>query len=138
MTAVTYDKDLTPLRRQAKAKVDNRAERERQRRWITPGDGQQQEYVMTREEAFAIADDGDPSDTDYPQLAAERDAQNEALSTTKTLADVGQEVRSIVAQRNGDDGAAIKKARRRAKLQIDAATTPADIEAAAAVDWSAL
>ena len=137
MTAVSYDKDLAPLRRQAKAKVDNRAERERQRRWITPGDGQQQEYVMTREEAFAIADDADPSDADYPQLAAERDAQA-AVGVTKTLSDVGQEVRDIVAQRNGDDGAAIKKARRRAKLQIDAATTPADIEAAAAVDWSAL
>ena len=137
MTEVTFDKNLAPLRGRAKQKVDAQAEQERQRRWITPGDGQAQEYAVTRDEAFAIADDADPQDADYPQLVAERDAQA-AVGVTKTLAEVGQEVRSIVAQQTGGSGAAIKRARREAKLKIDAATTPAEIDAAAAVDWSAV
>ena len=138
MTEVTFDKDLTPLKQDAKRRVDTAAEQERQRRWITPGDGQAQEYGVTRDEAVRIADDSNPSDSDYPQLAAERDAQNEALETNKTLADVGQEVRNILAQTNGQDGAAIKKTRRKAKMLIDAATTPAEIETAKDIDWSSV
>lgn len=135
MTEVTFDKNLAPLKEAAKREVDQGAERERQRRWITPGDGQAQEYVITREEAFAIQNDSDPSSVDYPQLAAERDAQNEATGANKTLSDVATEVRAIVMAQNNGDGAAIKKARRKAKIQIDRAQNPAEIEQAAQIDW---
>jgi hypothetical protein len=128
--------DLAKDRRDAKDKVDREAEAERQRRAITPGDGQQLEYKETAAEAFDFATDSDPAETDYPMLVAERDAQNEANGTSKTLSEIAQEVRNHTFQWRNQHGAAIKKQRRKAKMLIDQADNPKVIWAEADIDWT--
>lgn len=128
MTEVTFAKDLAPLRLRAEREIDRRAGLKRQT-YLTQAPGQDLEYTRTLDEARAYQDDPDPVDTDYPMLVAEQDAQIEALDNGATLQSVATEV---IAQSDTwvAVGEKIKKARRKGKLLVGQAMTPAAIIAA--------
>ena len=129
-------KDLAPLKTAAKQKIDAEAEAERAR-YLTPGSGQALEYKRTQEEADRWAADPDPAEADYPMLVAERDALiDSGADPAATLASVVTQVQAEAAQWIDQVGPAIKRLRRTHKMRVDAATTPAEIDMAATVDWS--
>ena len=125
--------DSTPietLRARAIAAIDAAAERARLR-FLTGGAGQALEYQATEVEARAYAGAGDASD--WPWLAAEQ-AALAAVGQAASLADVAA---AVIAQADAwrSVGASIKALRRAAKLQVEAATTAAEIRTAATVSW---
>jgi len=125
---------LDELRAQMSARVDAEAEAARQR-WITPGAGQAMEYQATQAEADAYlaahaSPGGVPAGAAWPWLTAEQEARGPGM----TLLELAQEVAAL---RNAwvVAGSQIKALRRAAKIAIQAATTPAEIRAAAQVNW---
>lgn len=129
---LSVNKDLAPLRADALKKIDKAAESARVRPdRLTSGDGQQQEYRETFREAQAFQNDATPSDADYPMLVAERDAQIESgANASATLTAVAADVLAQSSAWTNPIGASIKKARRKGKLLVAQASTPAAIEAA--------
>lgn len=128
--------DIGKFRAGARARVDASAEQARLA-FITPGSGQALEYQATQAEALAVLAAGvEPSAASAPWLAAERDAMA-AVEVTVTLLEVAGQVVALQAQWV-QAGAAIKRIRRKAKMLIGAAGTPAEIEAIrAALVWPA-
>lgn len=140
LTGVT----LADRKAAALVQVDREAEAARLL-WITDGSGQAQEYRKTEEQARAYVAASYPtpfSTTTYPMIHAEMLAKADAglitLSTQSEIdaaaADVADE---IIAEADAWLAAAktIKRYRRRAKLQIEAATTFAQIHAALQITW---
>jgi len=129
--------DLGPSLADAKAaalaRVDAEAEAARLR-FITAGAGQALEYQATEAQARAYLAAAAPVLADYPFLAAEVQAVDIATGTAPAASAVAAE---IVAQADawGAVGSAIKALRRAAKLRIEAATTHAEVRAAALIVW---
>ena len=121
---LTVRKDLGPLRLAAVAKIVELARRNREKH-ITPGkDGV---YVMKRDEAIRWLAAGEPEDlSDFPFMAEE---------VGKTAPDVYQ-LAQIWLNRNDFvatyAGPRIEGREVSAKLAIEAATTPAEIDAVVA------
>jgi hypothetical protein len=129
------ERPLEQAKAEAVARVDREAERARQA-LLTPGAGQAIEYRATADEARRLLDlrHGPADPNDYPFLAAEQDAQA-AVGGAKTLEDIAAAVLAADAAWVAV-GARIKRLRREAKLRIQAATTPAEVEAASAgIAW---
>ena len=116
--------ELAAAKAAAAAEIDADAEAARLR-FITPGAGQSLEYAATEAEvrAYLAAPSGDPED--WPWLNAER----LAAGGTATVAEVAQQVLAL-ADAWRITGAEIKRIRRAAKLQVEAATTIAGVRAA--------
>lgn len=133
-TLVAADPPVVPLdvlKRAASRAVDDAAEVVRLR-FITGGAGQALEYQQTEWEARAWRFDEELDN--FPFLKAEVDALAEA---TGQPPDPGAVVATILAQAEAwqSVGAEIKRLRRAAKLAIDAATTPEQIEQAKNIAW---
>jgi hypothetical protein len=126
--------DLETAKAAACAAIDAEAER-RRLMVLTPGQGQAMEYQHTAEEAARAVAAPDPLDpAAYPFLAAEQ----EALLTTIGEVSLRDVAVAILADRATwmAYGAAIKAARRRAKLLVRMATDAAAVAVAAAgITW---
>ena len=118
--------NLQPVKDSASAQVDVAAETEREK-LITGGSGQAMTYVAKNAEALGwLANNAYPT----PFLTAE------AAAIGSTVAALAAEVRdAAIAWQTA--GAAIEGKRRKAKVDIQAATNIAEIHAAMQVDWSA-
>lgn len=117
--------ELAAAKAAAAADVDVQAEAARLR-FITPGAGQSLEYSATEAEARAfVAANGAGDPDDWPWINAERLAAGGAA----TMAQVAQQVLAL-ADAWRATGAEIKRVRRAAKLQVEAATTIAAVRAA--------
>lgn len=123
---LTASKDLPALRAAAKARVDEAAEAERAR-LLTPGAGQALVYADKAVEVAVYDGDPDPRPEAYPLLAAEVGV------TVSSLAEAAERVRAARARWKAE-AATIEARRLRAKSAVDAATTPAGIDAAATLD----
>ncbi len=125
--------DLGAAKAAARAAIDAEAERRRQL-VLTPGEGQALEYQHTAEEASRAIAEVDPLPAAYPFLAAEQ----AALAATVGAVDLRDVAEAVLADRAAwlVYGAAIKAVRRRAKLEIGAATSSAGVAAVlAGVAW---
>lgn len=138
------DGSLTPLARpeppierlrlRAEQEIDQQAARARMR-WITAGDGQDLEYILTRDEALRAAAAGRTTPSpDYPMLSADYEAQRRAgIETTfgRVIDDA-----LTAAMRTTDKLAIIKQVRRAAKLRVRSVGSKAEIDAImAALKW---
>ena len=128
------DADLGAAKLAACAAIDAEAERRRML-LLTPGEGQALEYQHTAEEAARAVAAADPLDpVAYPFLAAEQQALLATVGEV-SLRDVALAVLTDKAAWLAY-GAAIKAARRRAKLLIREAGDAAGVaEAAAGAAW---
>lgn len=126
--------DLETLKARACTAIDSEAER-RRLMVLTPGQGQTLEYQHTAEEAARAVVAPDPLDqAAYPFLAAEQEALMATIGAV-SLRDVAV---AVLADRAAwvAYGAAIKAARRRAKLLVRMATDAAAVAATAAgITW---
>lgn len=120
--ASQYAAILTLHKSEAKYEIDNTAEKRRQDLWITPGDGQAQEYRKTEEEIAGALVDQSPSKAKYPYLWAERQALAD-VGVNMTYAQVAAAVQTTIANPPVSYGADIKYQRRKAKMSIDDSTT---------------
>lgn len=131
MTRLILRKNLGPMRADASRRVDAAAEAVRQQ-FITPGSGQAMVYAAKQDEARRYLESvPPPADlTLYPLMEAEVGL---TAATPHDLAVLWttMEAAWLVA------AAAIEKKRLSAKKAIEAAGSPAEILAAANVDWSA-
>jgi len=132
----SYD-PLPYLKTDACSRIDATAEALRQN-VLTPGSGQAAEYYLTHAEALnylALVSAGKtPTDTDYPFLLAEQ-AALAATTGAVTLTAVATAIMTDVGT-SKTALAAIKEARRKGKLAVNAATDAAGVAAAeAAVVW---
>lgn len=120
-------RDLAPLRAAAKAAIDAAAEAARLV-YVTPGSAQAMVYEQKFAEAQAFLAD--------PTLTAEAAPHlySEVGITADTVAGVAG---VIIAMRSAwlAKSAAIEAARLGAKAAVDAALAPAEIDAAAKVEW---
>ena len=124
-TRAETPEELVAAKAAAAAEVDAAAEAARLR-FITPGAGQSLEYAATEAEARAfVAANGAGDPDDWPWINAERLAAGGAA----TMAQVAQQVLAL-ADAWRATGAEIKRVRRAAKLQVEAATTIAAVRAA--------
>ena len=131
-------KDLETLRAEARRRIDAEAEAIRQRH-VTPGAGQAMTYLAKESQARACMAEESPDPAAYPLLAAT--AGIERHPETGEVAEAVQDVAAIVLlilDQWMQAAAAIERARISAKQAVDDATTPAEIEAAADVDWPAV
>ena len=131
--------DISMIKKNACSRIDAAAERLRQR-VLTPGSGQCIEYQRTKAEALAAitaaATGTELTAATYPFLAAEQ-AALAATTGNVTLLQVAQAVQSDAATTDAQL-AAIKAARRTAKLRIAAATDATGITTAEeSVNWPA-
>lgn len=119
--------DLAEVKAAHSAQIDEAAEACRAR-FITPGAGQAMTYLRKEFEARTVVA-GDS--TNCPFLTAEAAA---AGTTVAALAAI------VVAAADAwaGIGAAIEAARRKAKIDVEAAGNLAEIAAAASVDWGAI
>ena len=131
------DDALDRLKQRAKRSVDIQAE-EARLAWVTPGSGQAFEYDLVAAEAQRVLasyhGEGDTPFEDYPLLAAEYTARATA-GTPRSFRDLAA---AVMARRKAFMVAIadIRQARLEAKLRIDAATDPAEIDAAlVGVEW---
>lgn len=120
--------DLARMKLRAMEEVDAAAEVAR-RRFITPGSGQAMEYLSTETEARDFDAGGVGP---WPFLEAERDAMGGGV----TLAQVAAVVQAQVAAWRAVGGE-IKRLRRAAKMEIEAALTPAEVATATVIAWPA-
>ena len=117
-------KDLTPLREAAKAKIDNAAEAERLK-YLTNGSAQAMVYRAKQDEAAEFLATGKLG----PFIISEANALS---MTHQQVVD-----RWVAMQAQWLQIAALIEAKRLvAKDAVDAAVTPAAIDAAASVSWS--
>lgn len=123
--------ELAAAKAAAAAKIDADAEAARLR-LITPGAGQSLEYAATEAEARAFVAAGGTGEPEaYPWLNAER----LAAGGTATVAQVAQQVLALADAWHAT-GAEIKRIRRSAKLQVEAAATIFAVRVAVAIiDW---
>lgn len=133
--ATEIDLPVPILKKRAAAAINTAAEAARGN-FITLGAGQALEYVETEKEARAYMAAGYPAfvATDWPYINAELQARRDAGETTLTATTATND---ILAQADAwrTAGAAIKRLRRRALIAIGAATTAAQVAAAATVTW---
>ena len=125
--------DLATSKLVAARQIDAQAEATRLL-FLTPGSGQALEYTATESDAKrAIATGGLLAPADYPWLAAEQ----AAMAAAGQQVNIGQVAQGVLATMAGwaQVGAQIKRIRRTAKLQIDAAASVADVNAACVVTW---
>lgn len=136
LTVVDADQPVVPLaalKAQALREVDEMAEIARLR-FITGGAGQALEYQQTEVEARAFLAQPDQSIAAFPFLKAELDAIE---ATTGQAFEPYLIATNVVTQAEAwrVAGSEIKRLRRAAKLAIDAATTPEQIEQAKNIAW---
>lgn len=134
LTDVTPTPEIATLREQANVRIDAAAEQARLV-WITPGAGQAMEYLATQAQAVAASLAPDPLDPAlYPWLVAEQQARA-MVGNTLTLRAVTTAIAAQV-QDWSYAGSTIKRLRRTAKLEVDAALDGAAIEVIiAAISW---
>ena len=126
VNAWTTPPNLPPIKDHAASLVDMDAETQRQT-LITGGSGQAMTYMAKNAEALGyLANNAYPT----PFLSAE------AAAIGSTVAALAAEVRDAAIAWQAA-GAAIEAKRRKAKVDIAAATNVAEIHAAMQVDWSA-
>jgi len=132
-TLAPQEPPLEPLRAFLEVQVDREAEAARLR-FITAGAGQALEYQATEAQARAWLAAVDPVLADYPFLQAEVQAIAAVTGFAPPVSAVATEV---VAQADAWQavGSEIKRRRRAAKMAIAAATTVAEAQAAASVNW---
>lgn len=132
--AGSREEDLAAVKTAACAAVDAEAERRRML-VLTPGEGQALEYQHTAEEAARAVAAPDPlPPAAYPYLAAEQQALMSTIGEV-ALRDVAEAVLADRARWLAY-GAAIKAVRRRAKLEIRAATDAVQVAAViSAIIW---
>lgn len=120
-------KDLAHERVHAKKHIDEDAELVRSL-FITPGSGQALVYQQKRAEAELVSSDPEINPALVPHIAREADLNGISLldqaAIVLTMAHQWTEISSMIEER-----------RLAAKAAIDAARTPAEIEAVI-VDWS--
>jgi len=120
--------DLATLQAEACARIDAAAEALRQT-VLTPGTGQMAVYQTKETQATAYLADGDPAETEYPDL------YNEVGITAETVHEVAMAVLAA-AEKWRLFGRKIERARLAAKKAvIEAATAAAIRTAEAAVEW---
>lgn len=124
-------KNLTPLKAAAKVKIDAEAEAVRGQ-FITLGSGQAMVYMEKRLEAEDVC--ANPAMNDW---AAVPHIGREAELSGISLLDQAAIILTMAEHWKGVSSM-IEKIRLAAKNAVDAATNPAEIETAAAVDWSAI
>lgn len=125
--------DLATGKLVANRQIDDQAEASRLL-FLTGGSGQALEYTATQADALrAIATGGVAAAADYPWLAAEQAAMA-ASGQQATINQIAQSVATIMASWD-QIGAQIKRIRRTAKLQIDAAASMIEVRAACVVTW---
>jgi hypothetical protein len=126
--------DLAAIKAAACAAIDAEAERRRML-VLTPGEGQALEYQHTAEEAARAVAAPDPlAAAAYPFLAAEQEALFSTIGAV-SLRDVAMAVLTDRAKWL-TYGAAVKTARRRAKLEIGVAEDAAAVAAVVAgITW---
>tara|TARA_R110000751_G_scaffold307640_1_gene430333 strand:- start:22085 stop:22504 length:420 start_codon:yes stop_codon:yes gene_type:complete len=129
--------DLAALKAAALIQIDAEAEATRLA-FVTGGSGQALEYQATEAQgraavaAHAAGQTLDPAD--YPFVVAEATAFAE-VGITVSLLDAAQQV-VVLADAWETTGSLIKALRRGAKLRVEAATTPAQVIAAASgIPW---
>lgn len=126
---IRVSKDLAGLKAEARASIDRAAEAIRLR-YITGGDGQAMVYQMKADEASRFLSLSEPplDLTGFPLLQAEVGI---TASDPTALASLWRDMRAewIAA------AASIERLRLAAKSAVDAATCPAEIAAAKAVEW---
>lgn len=129
--------DLAALKAAALVRIDAEAEAARLA-FVTGGAGQALEYQATEAEgraavaAHAAGETLDPAR--YPFVAAEATAFAE-VGVTVSLVDAAFQVVAL-AEAWAATGSHIKALRRGAKLRVEAATTPAEVAAAArGIPW---
>lgn len=127
---LSVEKDIEALRTVALDRIQAEAAQQRLK-YISWGEGQEMEYQQTAAEAEAYQSDPNPDPANYPFLVAEQRAQGDVPTLAQIAAAVIQE-RAVWM----DAGPKIKKARREARIAVQQATTPAEVEAAATVDWA--
>lgn len=132
---LTATKPVAALRLAASARVDAEAEAARLQ-FLTGGAGQALEYQATEAEARALLmAGGTPDPADYPFVQAEVAA---ILAATGVVVTIESAAAAVVVEADGWKavGSAIKELRRSAKMRIEAAASPAAIEAAATgIPW---
>lgn len=123
---VATEAELVELRRQVKARIDRDAGFARAS-ILTIAEGQDYVYLRKLAEAEQVINLAAGA-ADVPMVAAEAEADGMALA---------QKASQIVAAARAASAALsrIEIRRKAAKANIDAATTRADIEAAAVIDW---
>lgn len=127
---------LNLIKAKAIATIDSNAEKARQC-FLTGGSGQALEYQATEAEARRYAATGfpaNPSLADYPFIFAELQAVHAVSGPGLTLRQVAEQV-IVQADAWKSVGSAIKQMRRRAKLQIEVATSVAQVRAATIISW---
>jgi len=121
-------KDLTPLRAAAMSKVDAEAETVRGR-YVTLGAGQAMTYIEKERQAQEVSANPDINPVLVGLVAIDADRYGTSLlEAAAVILTMAQNWR-VVAPR-------IEDLRMTAKDRIAAATTPAEIDAAAAIDWN--
>ena len=122
--------DLASLQAEACARIDAAAEALRNQ-VLTPGSGQMAAYQAKETQATAYLADGDPTESEYPDL------YNEVGITAETVHEVAMAVLAA-AEKWRLFGRKIERARLAAKKAvIEAATAAAIRTAEAAVEWPA-
>lgn len=128
---IQLGRSLAKMKADATVAVDRGAEMARLR-FITSGAGQALEYQATEAEARRAVVDPSPDFAGYPFLAAEWHAGGN-VGGVVDIADVVL-VQTAAWQMVGSE---IKRLRRTAKIAIDAATSAAEVAAAANISWPA-
>ena len=126
--ALILRKDLSSIRRRAHKIVDGGAEQTRAK-FITLGAGMAMAYEQKKREADALLANPSIDSGEIPHVAAE--AQIRGLTVMEMANDI-----VTAATRWTQASVVIERLRVSAKLAIDAATTPSEIDRAAEVDWS--
>ena len=131
-------KPLAQLKAEAYVAIDERAEACRMK-FVTPGSGQAMEYQRNMEEiaAYQALPAGTPED-DFPSRFAMLQAERQAVyAVTGTLPSWADTVATMAAlnEQWTQVGSAVKFLRRRAKLLVEAATSPAEVRAALEIPW---
>jgi hypothetical protein len=120
-------KNLTPIKALAKTSIDDAAERTRLL-FVTPGAAQTMVYKRKFEQALALMENPEIDDAAIPAIV------NEVGVTAPTRYEVAQVILNMEAMW-GPLADRIERARLQAKNEVDAATCPAEIDAAAQIDW---
>ncbi|MBC2806644.1 hypothetical protein C3Y94_026180 [Rhizobium ruizarguesonis] len=121
-------KDLTPIRAAAASKVDAEAEATRGL-YVTLGAGQAMTYIEKERQAQMVTEDPNINPALVPMVAIDAERYGDSLlDAAAVILTMAQYWRVI--------GPVIEDRRMSAKDRIATATTPAEIEAAAVVDWS--
>lgn len=124
---IVAEVNLQPVKDSAAAAVDLQAEEVRSR-FLAIGSGQAMTYLAKQAEAVAVL--ANPS-VPTPFLTAEADATGVTVAALAAVVQANAVAWQTI-------GAAIEAARRKARVEIEAATNVAEIHTAATINWQAV